>query len=331
MRYFKPICPLLLLLSFYSLSYSQVKDEPLGLMLENYDYPYPVSYYDFNIENEPVRMAYMDVPPSGTPNGKTVMLLHGKNFFGAYWRNTIKFLADSGFRVIVPDQIGFGKSSKPDIHYSFHRMAYDTKNLLSHAGVTSAAVVGHSMGGMVASRFVLMYPETATHFVLENPIGLEDYKVKVPYATIEAQYQKQLQETEESILKYHKTYYVQWKEEYDEWVKVHYRWTLNPDYEKLAWISAVTSDMIYTQPVVYEFPNITVPSLVIIGQEDRTAIGKDRAAEEVKPALGQYPELGRKTAAAIPGAKLVELNGVGHVPHFESADTFHAELLNFIK
>jgi pimeloyl-ACP methyl ester carboxylesterase len=331
MSLFRTVYLILFLILFPFLLASNAQDEPLGLMLENYDYPYPVSYYDFTVEDTPVRMAYMDVSPSGTPNGKTVMLLHGKNFFGAYWRNTIKFLSDNGFRVIVPDQLGFGKSSKPDIHYSFHRMAYDTRNLLTHAGVTGVAVVGHSMGGMVASRFTLMYPEIVTHFVLENPIGLEDYKVKVPYATIEDQYKKQLQETEQSIRNYHKTYYVQWKEEYDEWVKVQYRWTLNPEYQKLAWVSAVTSDMIYTQPVVYEFPDIKAPSLVIIGQADRTAIGKDRAPDDVKPALGQYPELGKKTASAIPGARLVELDNVGHIPHFESPGEFHRELLNFIK
>jgi len=52
-------------------------------------------------------MAYVDVL-SPNPNGKTVVLLHGKNFNIAYWEQTIKELSKQGFRVIAPDQIGFG-------------------------------------------------------------------------------------------------------------------------------------------------------------------------------------------------------------------------------
>jgi pimeloyl-ACP methyl ester carboxylesterase len=50
-------------------------------------------------------MAYMDVPPSGTPNGRSVVLLHGMNFFGEAWTATF---SKEGYRVIVPDQIGYG-------------------------------------------------------------------------------------------------------------------------------------------------------------------------------------------------------------------------------
>jgi pimeloyl-ACP methyl ester carboxylesterase len=66
-------------------------------------------------------MAYMDIKPDN-PNGKALMLFHGKNFGGYYWTNVIKALSAKGYRVLVPDQIGFGKSSKPFINYSFHRL-----------------------------------------------------------------------------------------------------------------------------------------------------------------------------------------------------------------
>ncbi len=54
----------------------------------------------------------MDVKPQ-SHNGKSIMLLHGKNFNGAYWKTTIDALAKEGYRLIVPDQVRFGKSSKP--------------------------------------------------------------------------------------------------------------------------------------------------------------------------------------------------------------------------
>ncbi len=49
-------------------------------------------------------------------------------------------------RVVVPDQIGFGKSPKPDLHYSFEMLAQSTKRLLDELAIARAAVVGHSMG-----------------------------------------------------------------------------------------------------------------------------------------------------------------------------------------
>jgi pimeloyl-ACP methyl ester carboxylesterase len=304
--------------------------QPLGTSLEGFEYPYEVKYINFNIEGHDVRMAYMDVKPSGENNGKTVILLHGKNFFGEYWRETIKYLTENGCRVIVPDQLGFGKSSKPVIYYTFQMMAKNTKFLLDSLGIKKVIVVGHSMGGMLASRFALMYPDITAKLVLENPIGLEDYKTKVPYSTLEEYYKKEMSQTEEAIRNYHKKYYVSWKEDYDKYVKVQAGYMLSAQYPQLAWVNALTSQMIYTQPVVYEFPQIKVQTLVIIGQKDRTAIGKDKVNEDIAKTMGNYPELGKKTASAIPGAELVEIENAGHIPHFETPDKFHNELLKFI-
>ncbi len=308
------------------------RPEPLGIALENYDYPYPVAFLPLTVERQDVRLAYMDVhPPQGQANGRAVVLFHGKNFFGAYWEPTIQALCEAGYRVIVPDQIGFGKSSKPQIPYSFHQMARHTARLLDRLEIDRVAVVGHSMGGMVATRFTLMYPQRVTHLVLENPIGLEDYREKIPYATTEQLYEAELAQTEEGIRNYHKTYYVQWRPEYEQYVQVHYRWTLSGEYPRLARASALTGQMIYEQPVVHEFPLIRPPALLVIGQEDRTAVGRNRAPADVRPSLGQYPQLGRAAARAIPRAKLVELENVGHIPHFESPQRFHEALLSFLK
>ena len=72
----------------------------------------------------------MDVPPLGQPNGHTVVLFHGNNFAGFYFGALIDALRKEGFRVIVPDQIGYGRSSKPIIPYNFHDMARNTRLIL---------------------------------------------------------------------------------------------------------------------------------------------------------------------------------------------------------
>jgi pimeloyl-ACP methyl ester carboxylesterase len=307
--------------------------EPLDLELKNFEYPYPVKYFDLTIQQENLRMAYMHVEPSKS-NGQTITLFHGKNFCGAYFERVIRDLSDLGFRVIVPDQIGFGKSSKPKkIQYSLHLLAENTKLLLDSIGVKQTHVLGHSMGGMVAVRFALMYKDAVPKLILENPIGLEDWKRKVPYQNIAKAYQEELKKTEEGIRSYQRDnyYHGEWKPEYEPWVQLLYRWTLNPDYPRLAWNAALTSEMVFTQPVVYEFPDIKADTLLIIGQLDRTAIGKNLVPEDVRKTLGNYPELGRVTARAIPYSKLVELPGVGHIPHIEAYDQFWKAMNEFLR
>ncbi len=306
--------------------------EPAGYRLENYEYPFPVTMMKLESQRQKLEMAYMDLQPA-TPDGETVVLLHGKNFCGAYWGRTAGDLADKGYRVVIPDQIGFGKSSKPE-HYQFsiHALADNTRALLDELHIKKAHILGHSMGGMVATRFVLMFPERSESLVLENPIGLEDWKRLVPYPGIEQWYANELKADAESIKAYQvKSYYHgTWKPDYEKWVEPLARMAASENYERVAWDQALTYDMIYTQPVVYEFPLVKVPALLIIGQLDRTALGKNSVPEEIAKTMGNYPELGRRTAAAIPACKLVELEGVGHLPHVEAYDRFLPPLLEFL-
>jgi pimeloyl-ACP methyl ester carboxylesterase len=273
-------------------------------------------------------MAYMDVAPTQNPNGKTVVLLHGKNFGGYYWTNVIKALTGRGYRVVVPDQIGFGKSSKPYIHYSFHQLARWNKALLDTLGIQKANILGHSMGGMLATRFALMYPQNTEKLLLEDPIGLEDYRQFVPYANTEEQYQTELKSTAESIKKYYQgSYFTMWKPEYDELVRIGAGVTFSAEYPRWAKVAAMTFTMIYEQPVVHEFQNITVPTILFIGKEDKTIVGKGLLSPAEQALHGQYKILGKQTAAKIPKAKLIEFDGCGHIPHLEIATEFTVALL----
>ncbi|MEZ7497653.1 alpha/beta hydrolase [Flavobacterium sp. Arc3] len=305
----------------------------LDINLSNYEYPYPVHFITLNVQQQELKMEYMDVKPDNY-NGKNVLLLHGKNFNGAYWKTTIDALTKKGFRVIVPDQIGFGKSTKPDnFQYTFQQLAQNTKQILDSLGIQKTAVLGHSMGGMVATRFALMYPEITEKLILENPIGLEDWKLKVPYQTVDWWYQNELKQSYAGIKKYQLDSYYdgKWKPEYDEWVNLLAGWTLNSDFKKIAWNSALTYDMIFTQPVVYEFQNIKAPTLLIIGTRDRTALGKPLVSKEVQSTMGLYAVLGKETQKKIPNSKLVEIPNIGHMPHIESFDKFIQPLTAFLE
>ncbi len=85
------------------------------------------------------------------PNGRTVVLFHGMNFGGFYFAGPIEVLRKEGFRVVVPDQIGFGRSSKPIIPYNFHDMAFNSRKLLESLGIAKVSIV-RTLDGRDAGR-----------------------------------------------------------------------------------------------------------------------------------------------------------------------------------
>jgi len=329
----KKLVTVFLCFLFFTTLEAQEDLKELDINLENYEYPYPVKFLEIKAQQSTYTMAYMYVKAEN-PNGKTVVLLHGKNFNGAYWETTIEALEKEGFDVLVPDQIGFGKSSKPDyFQYSFQQLAENTKNLIENLQIESTTILGHSMGGMLATRFALMYPEMTEKLVLVNPIGLEDWKLKIPYQSVNDWYEQELKKDYESIKKYQKeSYYAgDWNEDYAKWARLLAGWTLNEDYPIIAWNAALTYDMILTQPVVYEFGELEIPTLLIIGTRDRTALGKNLVSKEVKATMGLYDELGKKTAKKIPNSELVEIPDTGHLPHIEAFDEYINALLPYLK
>lgn len=303
--------------------------EPLGTAMENWAYPYPVQMLQFEMEGRPVRMAYMDVKPQN-PNGQTLLLMHGKNFGSDYWANTLKAMSTYGYRVIAPDQIGFGKSSKPEIRYSFATLAENTTRLLEHLKIGRVTVIGNSMGGMLAVHFARKYPERVAALVLENPLGLEDYVASIPAQQTPTLVRLEMAQTPASYRNFVKGYFPVWKPEYERFVEQFARVQLSGDYPRFALVSALTYQMIYEGPILNELPRLTVPTLLVIGQNDRTVFGRRFAPPEVVRPMGNFPLLGRTAQMNIPGAVLKEFNGVGHVPHLEQPERFHAVVMDFI-
>jgi pimeloyl-ACP methyl ester carboxylesterase len=301
-----------------------------GPELQGFEYPYPVQQFTFTSQRESLHMAYLDVRP-GNANGRTAVLMHGKNFCAATWRATIDALAAAGYRVIAPDQIGFCKSSKPERYqYSFQQLALNTHALLASLGINRTTLIAHSTGGMIAVRYALMYPKETEQLVLVDPIGLEDWKAKgVPAVSVDEWYQRELKTNAEGIRRYEQaTYYAgTWRDDYDIWVRMLAGLNNGPGKEAVAWNSALLYDMILTQPVFYEFEAIAVPTLLIIGDRDNTAIGKDFAPPAVKATLGDYPVLAKQAVARIRGAKLVEFPELGHAPQIQDPEAFHKALL----
>jgi pimeloyl-ACP methyl ester carboxylesterase len=151
----------------------------------------------------------------------------------------------------------------------------------------------------------------------------------VPWQSVDAWYRRELQTTAERIRAYERaTYYADdWQPRYERWVQMLAGMYRGPGRERVAWDSALLYDMIYTQPVVYELGALSMPVLLMIGDKDTTAIGKDLVSPAARTKLGNYPVLGKRAAAQIPHAKLVEFSNLGHAPQIQAPERFHKALL----
>lgn len=296
--------------------------------LSAYPYPYDVAYYKFQSQGQDLEMAYMYLPATDDEKG-VIVLFHGKNFNGAYWQSTAEYLQSLGYGVLMPDQIGFGKSSKPTSYqYSFSALARNTKSLLTHLDIENPIIVGHSMGGMLASRFALNYPDM-TQLILVNPIGLENYLKYVAYKDVNFFYEMERGKSAEKIIKYQKKNYYDgtWNEDYEALTRPLVGWVNGPDWEQLAQVSARTYDIIFTQPVITEYPSLSMPTTLILGTRDRTGPGRGWKKEGVSYELGRYDTLGPRVKALNPDMITVhELEGLGHLPHIEDFQQFKGYL-----
>lgn len=285
--------------------------------LSDYAYPFPVKTFSFTSQDQPLEMAYMHL--KGEKDKPAVVLLHGKNFAADYWEKTAEFLQGKGYGVLMPDQIGFGKSSKP-AHYQFslQALANNTRALVDSLGIEKPIIMGHSMGGMLAMRYSLMYGDDVRRLVLVNPIGLEDYLDYVQYKDVDFFYEKELDKTVADVLEYQRKHYYdgKWSDAYEELIQIHKGWLNGDDWQRIAWNNALTYDMIFTGSVVDELDELQVPTTLIIGTRDTTGPGRGWKKPGVNYQLGQYDKLGKLTAERIPNAELMEIPGIGHLPQF---------------
>ncbi|KAH7375628.1 alpha/beta hydrolase [Plectosphaerella cucumerina] len=307
---------------------------PEDLNGSNFTSPFPVHVYTFSSQTETLEMAFMDVKPKCEPNGKTAVLLHGRNFCGATWEGTIRALAGAGYRVIAPDQVGFCKSSKPaGYQFSLRQLAWNTRGLLDAAGVGNVTVIGHSFGGMLTTIFGHQYPNSVDELVLVNAIGMEDYVQKgVPYITIDRSRTTEAASTYQSIKAYEQAIYYlgQWKESYDVWVRMLVNVYYGSQRQAYIHCQAKIIDLVLAQPVAHYFKNLKPRTLLMVGEKDKTAIGANWSPPEVAATLGRFDLLGPEVAGQIPDGHLITFPNEGHSPHISAPEEFHDALLGWL-
>jgi pimeloyl-ACP methyl ester carboxylesterase len=282
---------------------------------EEIPYPYPVHFLELNRFQQDIRMAYMDVPPSGRANDQTVFIQHGMNFYSEAYTPTIKALSAAGFRVIAVDRIGYGKSTKPILPYSFNFVAANMKSLLDELEIDEVAIVGHSMGGMTVSRFAMVYPDITTHVVMINQIGLTDQRQSRPWRD---PFAGGGTTTYQSILRGHQNYFpLRWPPEHLEFVRRQFGQTMSGEWNRVAQVRRLQGQMLYDDPVVYDWQHIASKALVIGGEEDGL--------------VDDFPTLAHNVNNELQNSTILLYPDVGHAPQIEIPDLFHDDLIRFLK
>ena len=245
--------------------------------------------------------------------GHPVVFLHGSgqgasghsNFKGNY-----PFLADNGYRVIVPDHIGYGYSDKPDdVEYPLEFFVECIKQTLDALGVDKCSLIGNSLGGAIALKFALDYPQQVVSLNLMAPGGLEDQAdyFTMPGMKILQQIMSSGAPNRDSLEEFIRQGLVFNQEVVDEEL-VDERWDI---YQKQ---NAQCLKTMKVQNLSTELPNIKAPSICFWGMDEK-----------------MMPETGIQTLAkGLKNTRVVLVSECGHWVMAEHQHMFNEYTLNFL-
>lgn len=164
-------------------------------------------------------------------------------------------------------------------------------------------------------------------------MGLEDWLEKgVPYPSLQYNWQAENSTTWASIKAYEQaTYYVgNWDSSYDEWVTMSDNIYHGSERANFLVSQARVVDMVLTQPIAHSFGLVRPRTLLVVGDKDTTAVGKQWSPPDVAAKLGNYSALGPEAAAKIPDCTLIHYPEQGHAPHLEDPKQFHEDLFSWL-
>jgi haloalkane dehalogenase len=131
-------------------------------------YPFKPNYlFVDDFDGGEMRMHYLD---EGSKDGEVVLLLHGEPSWSFLYRNMIAPITDKGYRVIVPDLIGFGRSDKPTKRsdYTYQRHLDWLRNILSQLSLENITLVCQDWGGLLGLRLVAEHPDKFARVLAAN-------------------------------------------------------------------------------------------------------------------------------------------------------------------
>lgn len=275
--------------------------------------PYlPVSQSSTN----PVELYYED-----HGSGRPVVLIHGWPLSSASWEKQVPALLAAGYRVIAYDRRGFGLSSKPSSGYDYDTFAADLGTLLERLNLEDVALIGFSMGGGEVARYVGKHGKgrvtragflgAIPPFLLktdDNPEGADKATFDGLQAGLRADRYATVEGFFANFFNVDKLGGTRISD-----AAVRASWNVAAQSSAIAMIDCVSAWLTDFREDLKKFD---IPTLIIHGEEDR---------------IVPYAISGKKTAAAIPGSKLLAIPEGPHAVNWTHAEEVNAALLEFLK
>ncbi|HEV7844536.1 MAG TPA: alpha/beta hydrolase [Pyrinomonadaceae bacterium] len=242
-------------------------------------------------------------------SGPTVILLHGLGGNSANWTLNINALAGK-YRVVVPDQVGFGQSDKPLINYRVGTYVDFLDRFYGELKIERATLVGNSMGGWVAALYTIAHPERVERLVLVDAAGFappKDFDVK-ELAGLNPSTREGMRSLASRVI-YNKQLYAT-NDAID--LMLAQRMAAGDGYTIQSLIESIArrEDMLDGR-----LSAIRKPTLIIWGRND---------------GLTPLAEFGERFKREIASAELIVFDECGHVPMIEKAAEFNAAVLKFL-
>ena len=241
-------------------------------------------------------------------SGPVVVLLHGLGGNSTNWAFNTPALAEK-FRVVVPDQVGFGGSDKPLVNYRIGTYVDFLDKFLSELKVERATLVGNSMGGWIAALYALRYPGKVERLVLVDSAGFappKEFDINA-LAGLNPSTRDEMKRLAGMVF-YNPTF----KSDAAVDVLLAQRMSAGDGYTIQRLVESIRrgDDMLDGK-----LGGLKQPVLLVWGRED----GLTPLARE-----------GERFKRELPSAQLIVFDQCGHVPQVEKAAEFNAAVLKFL-
>lgn len=182
---------------------SCTKNKPfLDKRLKTYRYPYKTKIYNYLSQSQKVSMDYLikEDKKKSYPPRKTVIFVHDINTVGAQWENLAELFYNAGYRVLIPDLIGMGRSLKPEgYQYSTNTYAYMLKKFIKWYQIKTPLLVGSGFGSDIINTYSHMLNPNYSKAFLINPTFFIGEDVTRNYMSIDQIYEKELNKSLDDI------------------------------------------------------------------------------------------------------------------------------------
>lgn len=279
------------------------------------EYPYNVSYVKIH---DDLSIAYMD-EGSGSP----ILMIHGLGSYAPAWQKTINELK-MHYRCIAIDLPSYGKSTKGNYEGSMTSYAEVIKTFLSRMNIEKVTLMGHSMGGQIATIFALAYPDVVDNLILVSPAGFETFTAgqREWFGDVVKARSVKLTPVENLISNVGYNFY---KFPSDAQFMIDDRIAMRTASGFDAYCHQIEKSVqgMLEEPVFDYLADLKPPTLVVFGKQDNLIPNRF-----LNP--GKTENIAKQGVERIPNASLKMIDNAGHFVHFEQSSKVNMIFKEFL-